>query len=191
MIRDKNVISGCTYNKGKEGFTLLEMVISIGIFSVLVISSVGVMISVSNAQIKAANIQATQDNVRFAMELLAREIKDGYGYALTNYCGASQPGTELSFKTWWGEQRVYCLVGTMMMRIVASTDFTRAKPFLADEVSVDRLQFKIGGAVPGYSDGEPWVMISLSVTSRGQRQELMSHMDLETMVIQRFRDILP
>lgn len=170
------------------GFTLLEMIISIGIFSVLVISSIGVMIAVSNAQLKAANVQATQDNIRFGIDLLAKEIRDGFGYALTSHCPGSRPGQELSFTTWLGEQRVYCLSGPTMMRLAGTIDFTRAKPFLADEVTVDRLQFKIGGAVPGYADGQPWVMIALSVTSNSQKSGLASHMDLETMAVQRFRD---
>lgn len=185
MTRYKDNIMQCLGRD--EGFTLLEMIVSIGIFSVLMISSIGVMIGVSRAQLKAANAQATQDNIRFGIDLLAKEIRDGYGYALTNHCGG-RAGQELSFTTWLGEQRVYCLSGTTMMRLAGTTDFTRAKPFLADEVTVDRLQFKIGGAVPGYADGQPWVMIALSVTSDSQKPGLASHMDLETMTAQRFRD---
>lgn len=171
------------------GFTLLEMIISIGIFSVLVISSIGVMIGVSNAQIKAANLQATQDSIRFGIELMAKEIQTGHAYALTNYCGASALEQELSFITRLGEPRVYCLAGTILKRIAGTTDYAYAKPFLADEVSVDSVRFAIGGATPGYTDGQPWVMIALSVTSNSQKPTLVSHMDMETMIVQRLRDL--
>jgi len=182
-----------------SGFTLLEMIISIGIFSVLVVTSIGVMLGISNAQLKAANIQATVDNIRFSMELMTKEMRTGSQYALSSFYGA-QPGEELSFVTSAGERRVYYLSGGTIMRLAASlscliqTPLVTAqcpspKPLMADEVTVERLRFKIGGVTPGSSDGQPWVMVAMSVSSKGGKQAFESRMDLETMVVQRLRDL--
>jgi len=182
------------------GFTLLEMIISIGIFSVLVVTSIGVMLGISNAQLKAANIQATVDNIRFSMELMTKEMRTGSQYALSSFYGA-QPGEELSFVTSAGERRVYYLSGGTIMRLAASlscliqtplvvtAQCPSPKPLMADEVTVERLRFKIGGITPGSSDGQPWVMVAMSVSSKGGKQAFESRMDLETMVVQRLRDL--
>lgn len=178
-----------TFQQGEaDGFTLLEMIISIGIFSVLVTTSIGVMLGISNAQLKAANIQATVDNIRFSMELMTKEMRTGSQYALSAFCSGSS-GTEVSFFTSAGERRMYYLNGDRIMRLVETTDCNRGKPLMADEVAVERLHFKVGGAAPGSSDGQPWVMVAMSVISKGGKQAFESRMDLETMVVQRLRDL--
>ncbi len=164
------------------------MIISIGIFSVLVVTSIGVMLGVSNAQLKAANVQATEDNIRFGMELVTKEMRTGSQYALSAFCGGD-PGTEVSFLTSAGEQRVYCLSGDRLMRLVGTHDFRRAKPLMADEITVERVRFQMGGVVPGSSDGQPWVMMAMSISSKSGKQAFESRMDLETMVVQRLRDL--
>lgn len=171
-----------------QGFTLLEMIISIGIFSVLVVTSIGVMLGISNAQIKAANIQATEDNIRFSMELMTKEMRTGTQYTLSSFC-AGAAGTEVSFVTSAGERRVYYQDGDRLMRLVGTVDCSRAKPLMADDVAVDRLRFQAGGTAEGSADGQPWIMVAVGISSKGGKQAFVSRMDLETMVVQRLRDL--
>jgi len=176
------------FQNREAGFTLLEMIISIGIFSALVVASIGVMLGVSNAQLKAANIQATQDNIRFSMELMTKEMRTGSQYALSSFC-ASGSRTEMSFLTSASERRVYYRDGDRLMRLVGTTDCSRAKPLMADEVAVELLRFQVGGTASGASDGQPWVMTAIGVRSKSGKQAFESRMDLETMVVQRLRDL--
>lgn len=164
------------------------MIISIGIFSVLVTTSIGVMLGVSNAQLKAANVQATQDNIRFSMELMTKEMRTGTQYVLSAFCSLDA-GTELNFFTSAGERRVYYKENDRLMRLVGTTDCRRAKPLMADEVAVDRLRFQIGGTAQGPADGQPWAMVAMSISSKSGKQAFISRMDLETMVVQRLRDL--
>lgn len=84
---------------------------------------------------------------------------------------------------------MYCLSGDNIMRLVGTTNFSLAKPLMADEVAVERLRFKIGGTIRGPVDGQPWVMVAMSVNSKGGKRAFDSRMDLETMVVQRLRDL--
>lgn len=170
------------------GFTLLEMVISIGIFSVLVVASIGVTLGVSHAQIKAANIQATLDNIRFGLELVTKEMRTGNGYRLSSACNQNS-GEEISFATSGAESRVYYLEEGRLMRLRNSTVCASAQPVMADEVAVERLRFAISGTTPGFSDGQPRVTVSMSVRSKSLRDPLESQMDLQTTVVQRLRDL--
>lgn len=175
----------------KNGFTLLEMIVSIGIFSVLVVTAIGITIGISNAQIKAANIQAIQDNMRFSLELITKEMRTGYAYALTGHGAACGGGSEVSFLTSLGEQRVYYLNTSTqtIMRITGSTNCANAKPFTADEVRVDQLTFQLRGHGAGPTDGQPMATIAMQIRSRSPKYVLESNMNLQTTIMQRLRDL--
>ena len=180
----------------QQGFTLLEMIISIGIFSVVVVAAIGITIGVSNAHLKAANTQATQDNIRFSVELITKEMRTGSAYDALGICGA-KAGEAIRFLATSGG-RAYYLDGTTVRRIALDLgtnrlpepgDCRNAKLLFADEVAVEHLRFTVGGQASGPADGQPWVMISLSVRSRNEKRALESRMDLQTTVVQRLRDL--
>ncbi|MEK7541896.1 MAG: type II secretion system protein [Patescibacteria group bacterium] len=176
-----------SFQQRGAGFTLLEMIISIGIFSTLVIAAIGITIGISNAQIKASVVQATQDNIRFSMELMTKEMRTGSQYELSAFC-AGEPGEEIRFTASSGRRHLYYRSGTSLMRLVDSTNCSVAQPLLSEEVAVANARFTIGGTGPGAADGQPWVMVSLSIRSQGPKPVLDSQMDLQTTVVQRFRD---
>lgn len=180
----------------KRGFTLLEMIISVGIFSVLIVASIGVTLGISNAQAKAANIQAILDNIRFSLELVTKEMRTGSGYQLSAIC--AQRGSEISFTTSSGERRIYFLNPTteVIMRakepLISAdcTNIAKVKPFTAEEVAVERLNFsELNGDIPGPLDGQPRITMTLKVRSRSPKYHLQSSMDLQTTVVQRLRDL--
>ena len=166
----------------------MEMIISIGIFSVLVVASIGVTLGVSNAQIKASNIQVTQDNIRFSLELIAKEMRTGSQYRLSSVC-TPNPGEEISFTTAGAESRIYYLQGDRIMRLKNTGVCESAQPLMADEVGVERLRFIVSGTAPGPGDGQPRVTISMGVRSKSLKDPLESRMNLETTVVQRLRDL--
>lgn len=180
------------------GFTLLEMIISIGIFSVIVISAIGITLGISNAQIKSANITAILDNIRFSLELITKEMRTGNSYALTDICTSPGSKSEISFENAQGEKITYFLNGAnkriMKARgtiITADCDGSTGKviPFSAEEVTAERLTFLLTGAASGPNDGQPRITLTLKVKSANPKFELESSMDLVTTVVQRFRDL--
>ncbi len=184
-------VSGFRFQVLQQGFTLLEMIISIGIFSVLVVASLGVTLGVSNAQIKAANIQSTQDNIRFSLELITKEMRTGSEYVLSAFC--SIPGQEINFITSSGEGRLYYLSDGVIKRVkgsvpFSSSDCARGIPLMADEVAVERFRLVTGGTGAGSEDGQSRVTISISVRSKSLKDPLESRMNLETTVVQRLRE---
>lgn len=181
----------------KQGFTLLEMMISTGIFAVLVVSTIGVTLDVSNSQIKASNSQTTQDNIRFTLELITKEMRTGSLYALSTKCAAS--GSEISFLTSLHEPRTYYLdpATKTIMRATQSvtgadcTNPDKFSPLTSEEITIDRLSFILRGADAGLgrSDGQPLVIINLKVRSKSPKLFLESSVDLQTTITQRLRDL--
>lgn len=66
--------------KKKAGFTLLELIVAIGIFSIVMMIAVGALLSMLNANRKAQALKAVMNNVNFAVENMAKEIRVGTTY---------------------------------------------------------------------------------------------------------------
>ncbi|TSC78669.1 MAG: hypothetical protein G01um101433_130 [Parcubacteria group bacterium Gr01-1014_33] len=188
--------------KKNSGFTLLEMVVSIGIFTTLVIASMGIMIAITRAQSKAAALQAIQDNIRFSMELLVKELHTGANYRLvTNgQCGSIGNAMQFTSLNQGVQERFYYLadtngdaIGDILMRVAMGTgeslDCARAEPLTAEEIVVDTLTFDIHGQTSGPEDGQPWVTISMGVYSKEARYGKETKMNLQTTVVSRIRDL--
>lgn len=75
-----------TKQKNVAGFTLIEMIVSLGVFSVVVTTAVGAMLVLiaTNQQLQAE--QSVMTNLAFALDTMTREMRTGYNY----YC-ESQP----------------------------------------------------------------------------------------------------
>jgi prepilin-type N-terminal cleavage/methylation domain-containing protein len=73
--------------KSLKGFTLLEMIVAVGVFSVAAVLGVSSYLALTAAQKKALTLQSVQDNLRFAIETMASDIRAGNFY----YCGGALP----------------------------------------------------------------------------------------------------
>ncbi len=187
-----------TYNlQPRGGFTLIEVTVASGLFVTAIVIIIGIMAGVSNAQRKITNIHAVQDNVRFATELMTKEMRMGRNFALTNSCTMA-PAEEISYRTWFNpaniaQRRVYYRDGTVLRRITACatcpTPCGSATEFLGGDVALTSIRFAIRGGTFGPSDGQPVVTVALSARSTDPKVQFQSETDLQTTVVQRFRDL--
>lgn len=68
-----------------QGFTLLEMLVALSVFSVAITIVMTTLVSIVNLQKKLIAIQTAQDNLRYAFESMAKEIRTGKVF----HCGAT------------------------------------------------------------------------------------------------------
>jgi len=66
-----------------QGFTLVEMVVSVGLFTIVMFVATGALLSVVNLNKKAQAQQAAINNLNYALESMARSIRTGSTY----HCG--------------------------------------------------------------------------------------------------------
>src|SRR3989344_487614 len=181
------------FARKRVGFTLLEMVVAMAVFSIAVLAATGAMLSVSNARVKAANLQNVQDNIRYALDLMARELRTGSGYAVDGCAGFRAEGPQIIFTNQAGNQRGYCWWDAggrgEIRRIVGSQACDAAAPLSGENVTVERLSFWAEGIDPGPFDGQPRVAIAVKVRSLDPKIALRSEMELETAVTSRNRDL--
>src|SRR3989344_1458385 len=71
----------------RSGFTLLEVVVATGLFSVIMVLAVSVILAISGAEVKSRNTQTIQDNLRYTLESMTRELRTGVDYRPSGVSG--------------------------------------------------------------------------------------------------------
>lgn len=178
-----------------RGFTLIEMIVAIGVFAVCVVLIVGSLISLNNASRKERNIRIAMDNVGAALDSMARNVRMGTRF----HCGCGDiasggtapysagdtnfPGGERSCSTALGGVGESCLAFEGQGGGIADTDQIVFKLFdgqilrstnsggsflamTAPEININKLTFYVDGADAG--ENQPIVRIVLrGVVGRG------------------------
>src|SRR3989344_5753477 len=114
------------------------MLVSTGIFSVVILVVVGAMLSLNQAQIKASNIQNIQDNVRFTLESMTKEMRVGSSFSAAQ---CSFPGcNEVTF-LYKGTTIGYCQSGSVIRRFLPPVACAQGSPMTSDAVSINNMLF--------------------------------------------------
>lgn len=181
-----------------RGFTLLEMIISLGIFSVVVVAAIGITLAIKLSQQKTTNAQDVQDNIRYALEYMTKELRQGYAYEVfpTGCDTSSNPCTKVKFaRAISGTEHTiwYCLVNDVIYRADDSADVcgipnTTSIPLTSGDVRITKLLFYVVGNLPGPADGQPRITIAMGGNSVDARTQLQSYFRIQTTVTQLKRD---
>ncbi len=175
------------------GFTLVEMIVSIGLFTVVLFVSSSAFLSVLNADRKSRATRIAMDNLNLSLEDMSRSIKTGYRYdcglsGAPTDCGVAAAASQFNFYGQDGAPVTYTRVGTGITRQTGS-----GQPLIvtAPEIEITNLQFVVGGTAVGPSLGgtnvaQPYVVILVNGKTKGT---VISSFKIQTMVTQRAYDI--
>jgi prepilin-type N-terminal cleavage/methylation domain-containing protein len=78
-----------THHVRTRGFTLIEMIVAMGVFSICMLLIVGSLISLNSASRKERAIRVAMDNMGAAMDSMSRNIRMGSQF----HCGCGSAGT--------------------------------------------------------------------------------------------------
>lgn len=188
----------------QKGFTLIELMVSVTIFIVVMVISLGSLLSISAAERKAESLKTVMNNLNFALESMARSIRTGVDYHCINSGTITEPqncqggDTFFAFKSSDLTQGTirYCLgngsscssSGTAILR---SVNGSASSPITASEVVISNLTFYVVGATPQFQapadNTQPKVVITIngSITLGNTPA---SQFKLQTTVTQRLYD---
>lgn len=175
--------------KLNAAFTLVEMIVAIGVFSVIMTIAVSALLSIVDADKKAENIKSVMNNLNFALENITRNARVGSNY----HCGldadlsvpkdcANTGDSFFAFRASDGATLVYGLQNGQIVKSVGS-DPLYFVPLSAPEVSVVRLSFYVDGSKQNDKQ-QPRVLITVGGMI-GRKQKLQVRFDLEAFVSQR------
>ncbi|OHA02448.1 MAG: hypothetical protein A3I44_04990 [Candidatus Sungbacteria bacterium RIFCSPLOWO2_02_FULL_51_17] len=201
---------------GATGFTIMEMIIAMGIFSVVMMTSVSIIVMAQNAQIKVRNLQNVQDNIRFILEFMNKELRTGTYISLCDWGDAGDPvlpDTKIILINDLGARVAYQFnndpavlaierfeyragigiptCANTNIQLIPPSDIVNGGQITTDEVVVERFGFHSRatiGIARGSADGQPRIVITVRVRSKGLKAALDSTMNLQTTVTVRPRD---
>ena len=68
----------------KRGFTLIEIIVSLAIFTIVALVAVGALLRIMDANKKSITLKTTINNMNFALESISREMRVGSSYHCAN-----------------------------------------------------------------------------------------------------------
>lgn len=66
--------------RGARGFTIVEMIVAVGLFAVVMLVSIGALLSLVEANRRAQALQSVMNNLNVAVDGMVRAIREGSGY---------------------------------------------------------------------------------------------------------------
>jgi len=155
---------------------LIELIVAIGIFGLVVIMVTSIFVIAVVSQRRIISLRNIEDNARFALESMAREIRTGKNF--------STIGSSLSFTNAKSESVVYRLNNKTIEK--SSDGGVNYFAVTGSEATIDYLNFYLLGQAPG--DGlQPRITITIGVTSQAGNQ--ISNTKIQNTVSQRLLQI--
>lgn len=161
--------------KKNKGYTMIELLVALSIFVIVVVVVLGLFSTAIKGQRKVISQQNVQENARFLLEFMAKEIRMS---TITSGNGTSGSLTLIRSD---GDSVTYSVVSGKIYRNSGQVS--------SDEVMVIG-NFYVEGVGAGISDNQqPKVVIALEVQGVGTKAEEQSKINIQTTLSQRNLDL--
>src|SRR6185312_12226251 len=91
-----------------RGFTLIEVMVSVAIFSLVMVIALGALLAISVSDRKAESLKSVINNLNFSLDSLSRSIRTGTSWNCISTQDCNSPGGySLSFVPANGVGRIY------------------------------------------------------------------------------------
>jgi prepilin-type N-terminal cleavage/methylation domain-containing protein len=181
-----------------SGFTLVEMIVAVGLFAVVMMIAVGALLSLVVANRKAQALQSVMNNLNVTLDDMARSVRMGSVYN----CNGSPPyNTTLdcpngdilfAFKPYGkgtGDPSWIYKWDLASKSIMRSEDGgSTFVELTAHEVTIDSLQFFVVGSTRGDSL-QPKVVIIAKGTAGSNSTKTVSTFHIQVTAVQRLLDL--
>lgn len=170
----------------KLGFTLIEIIVAAAIFGIVVTVYAGIYIATMKANSKMIAMQKTQNEIRYLMEAIVREVRLGsinYDFYTDN---PDNPRSVLALKDSSGNTMYFGSNGSFA---TISYDAVNWKSFTSNNIKIQKLDFYITPQTSPYSNDvslkiQPGVLIYIDALYN-QNGQMDGEVKLQTFVSSR------
>lgn len=159
------------HKHNQEGFSIVEVVTSIFVFSVVALIVGGLLVQAMNVKRRAFSAQAIQENVLAVLELMAKEIRVSIISDQNNNCTTDPPLSTLNMIHPIEGAITYQLNGGVVERVTGGITHTLS----SDDVIFNSLRFCISGSTTPADDKSARVTVLLSVSNKKGREILTTN----------------
>lgn len=136
--------------RSKRGYTLLELIVSIGIFSIVMMTATSAYLTLIDLDRQARATNDIVSNLSFAVDSMSRAVRTGTSYKCnktgTNCLTIGSPGTSLRFTDETGRTVDYELSGTQIQETVTPLTGAAFTSKLTDpRITISALNFYVRG----------------------------------------------
>ena len=179
-----------TTGNSKLGFSLIEVIISVSLFSVMILSATSIFKMVIDSQRSALATQNVQESLKFFLEVTAKEMRmakknEGVcpGLAADDiYFVSTENGYDtLSFRSYYGECIKYSLApdnGVMRFKVTRDANYGFISPI---KINIDHLDFVFASS----PTIQPMVTLNIQAHAIGVNLD-QSRMTLQTSITSRY-----
>ena len=188
----------------QRGYSLLEMMVSIALFSLVMLLATGAFLKFMALERVARYTNDVTNNLSFAVDSMARSMRTGTQYD----CGAVDttkncwptPGSQFSFRDDQGRLITYLLKGDGSIgRCTVSGCTTSNAVSLTDKrIKIESLHFFVRGVGPAASEQpitsintQPQVLVSIRGTMQPSPDEPPIRFSIQTLSTQRLLELSP
>lgn len=197
-----NIKSKMLNVKGQQGFTLIELMVSISIFSVVIIIAVGALLNLTRAADRSAAVLTAINNLDFAMEQMSRTLRVGTHYYCsdgihpldkqTRDCAFGEGRKAISFTDNKENRLLYKFdpaLGSLNRENLSSVP-SRIFSITAPEIIIESLTFNVFGS-DNRDSLQPRVLMRIKGRTALPSIKLADQVtfNLETMITQRNPDL--
>lgn len=191
----KNIFAKLINNK--SGFTLMEMLVSVALYSVAILAATSIFQAVANGQRDAIASQNIQESTRYALEMMSKEIRTAKVNPNDSSCGTANnkiynqtPGDLTSI--YFVNQDNECVTYTfdfsnksiMVRRVVGGTNYGPV-PLTPSGISINDLKFIIIDNSVGVNNIQAKVIVSIEVEYKTNKPEQKQTMRIQTTISSR------
>lgn len=162
-----------TKRQKEKGFTLVELLVGISIFIIATVTATGLITSSIQSQRKALAIQETQENLRYLLQFMAKEIRMSQVNTLD---GQTQT---LSIDHSDFGNIVYTINNGQILR--------NGEPISSDDLQIDGWFYISGRSEDDHK--QPRVAITLTARKSGEKTEETTSIVVQTTTSQRRLDL--
>ena len=143
-----------------RGYTLLELIVSIGIFSIIMLAVTGAYLTLINLERKARAVSDLNSNLAFTIDGMSRTVRTGKNYACPS--GGNGTCSELSFTDSQNQQVTYLLksdgsIGQCIGGVSCTS--SNATSLTDPRITIETLTFYVRGV--GADDAQPRVTFTV------------------------------
>jgi prepilin-type N-terminal cleavage/methylation domain-containing protein len=187
-------------NLKEKGFTLIEMLASIGIFSILMVVLSGIFLSAMQSQVQIAYTQYLINDANYALDYMGRAIRmaqrdtDGgcVGTSRYGFLPSSGVSSTITFLDYNSKCHKFYLESGKVKEKISTTEDSSGFPATADERTSGKsnvldLKFNIRGGTDS-DDKQPFITIMMKSQANTQNTESLPLITVQTSVSQRNLD---